>query len=142
MPIVYHPPRGTVVAVSYEKGFVEPEMTKTRLAIVLSPAIKARVKLVTIVPLSLTAPETILPFHKQIDIPFMIPKPWGNQPRWIKGDMVNAVGFHRVDLLRLGKDREGQRIYQKAVLGDRDFAIVKQCVLHGLGLSNLTKYVK
>jgi mRNA interferase MazF len=141
MAIVFHPARGSVVTVNFEKGFKNPEMDKTRLAIVLSPAIKARVKLVTVVPLSLTAPEKILPFHKQIDIPFELPRPWGNQARWIKGDMINAVGFHRVDLLRLGKDREGKRIYQTSVLEEEMFNIVKRCVLHGIGLSTLTKHL-
>jgi len=41
MPIVFHPARGSVVTVSYEKGFKNPEMDKTRLAVVLSPAIRA-----------------------------------------------------------------------------------------------------
>lgn len=141
MAILFHPPRGSIVTVDYDKGFKVPEMDKLRLAIVLSPAIVARVKLVTVVPLSLTPPDTILPFHKQIDIPFTLPYPWGNQTRWIKGDMINAVGFHRVDLLRLGKDKSGTRIYQTSVLSDELFAVVKRCVLHGLGLSTLTKHV-
>lgn len=98
-------------------------------------------KLLTVVPLSLTEPEKVLPFHKQIDLPFEIPEPWGNRRRWIKGDIVNAVGFHRVDLLRLGKDRAGKRIYQLEVLEDEIFNVVKRCVLHGMGLSNLTKHV-
>ena len=127
--------------VNYEKGFKNPEMDKTRLAIVLSPDIKARVKLVTVVPLSLSEPENIHPFHQQIDIPFALPQRWGNQPRWIKGDMVNAVGFHRVDLLRLGKNRQGQRIYQMEALEEELFIIVKRCVLHGMGLSTLTKHL-
>lgn len=116
-------------------------MDKKRLAIVLSPDIRARIKLVTVVPLSLTPPQKILPFHKQIDIPFVLPKEWGNVTRWIKGDMVNAVGFHRVDLLRLGKDRDGRRIYQLEVLPDALFTEVRRCVLHGMGLSALTKHL-
>jgi mRNA interferase MazF len=141
MSILFHPLRGSIVTVSFDKGFKNPEMDKTRLAVVLSPAIKARVKLVTVVPLSLTAPENVLPFHKQIDIPFVIPQPWGNMPRWIKGDMINAVGFHRVDLLRLGKDGAGNRIYQTTVLDEKLFKIVRRCVLHGMGMSDLTKHL-
>ena len=140
MAIQYHPRRGSIVTVDFGAGFKNPEMDKTRLAVVLSPEIKSRVKLVTIVPLSLTPPETILPFHKQIDIPFDLPK-WGNQTRWIKGDMVNAVGFHRVSLLRFEKDRQGIRSYQTSVLDDELFNVVKRCVLHGMGLSTLTKHL-
>lgn len=141
MGITSHPPQGSVVTVSFDKGFKNPEMDKTRLAIVLSPNIRARVKLVTVVPLSLTAPENVLPFHKQIDVPFRIPPEWGRANRWIKGDMVNAVGFHRVNLLRLGKDRRGIRIYQFETLPEEMFRDVRRCVLHGLGLSTLTKHL-
>ncbi len=70
MAILSHPPQGAVVTVDYGPGFKNPEMDKLRLAVVLSPDIKARVKLVTVVPLSLTPPDVVLPFHKQIDIPF------------------------------------------------------------------------
>lgn len=141
MSITSHPPQGSVVTVDYDKGFMVPEMDKKRLAIVLSPDIRARVKLVTIVPLSLSPPKNILPFHKQIDIPFSLPRKWGNVTRWIKGDMVNAVGFHRVDLLRVGKGRDGTRIYQLDVLPDDLFREVRRCVLHGMGLSALTKHL-
>ena len=135
MPIDSHPPRGSIVSVSYDKGFKPPEMVKTSLAVVLSPDIKARVKLVTVVPLSLTEPENILPFHKKIAMPFQLPKSWGQYERWIKGDMVNAVGFHRVDLLRLGKDVHGKRIYQLQSVDDDTFKIVKRCVLGSVRLS-------
>lgn len=141
MPIISHPPQGSLVTVDYDKGFKVPEMVKRRLAVVLSPNIRARVNLITVVPLSLTTPEPILPFHKQIDIPFELPKNWSKGNRWIKGDMINAVGFHRVDLLCLGKDRQGKRIYQLEALPEAMFNDVKSCVLHGMGLSKLTKHL-
>ena len=139
MAIQMHPPQGSIVTVDYSKGFKEPEMVKLRLAIVLTPRIQARPQLCTIVPLSLTPPDPIMPYHKQIVIPFDMPRKWGNQERWIKGDMVNAVGFHRIDLLRMGKDLQGKRIYQTSVLPDDMLKVVRQCVLHGMGLSTLTK---
>ena len=141
MAIISHPPQGSIVTVDYDKGFKVPEMVKRRLAVVLSPNIRARINLVTVVPLSLTAPENVLPFHKQIDIPFDLPQDWEKANRWIKGDMVNAVGFHRVDLLLLGKDTYGKRIYQFQALPEAMFNDVKRCVLHGLGLSKLTKHL-
>ncbi|TCM85772.1 hypothetical protein EV216_10672 [Rhodovulum steppense] len=52
--------------------------------------------------------------------------------------MVNAVGFHRTDLLHLGKDALGKRRYQVEVLPAATFRSVRQCVLHGMGLSRLT----
>lgn len=141
MAIKSHPPQGSVVTVNYDQGFKNPEMDKKRLAVVLSPNIRARIKLVTVVPLSLTAPQKVLPFHQQIDVPFELPTDWGRANRWIKGDMVNAVGFHRVDLLSLGKNRNGDRIYQFDVLPEEMFKTVRRCVLHGMGLSALTKHL-
>ncbi len=108
---------------------------------VLTPKIAARAQLCTIVPLSTTDPYKVMPYHKRIRIPLELPKEWGDRERWIKGDMVNAVGFHRVDLLRLGKNRAGQRIYQTSPLPYEMLKIVQQCALHGMGLSSLTKHI-
>lgn len=142
MAIREHPTQGSVVTVDYSMGgFKEPEMVKRRLAVVVSPKISARPYLCTIVPLSLSRPEKTMPYHKQIRVPFDLPKEWGDHDRWIKGDMVNAVGFHRVDLLRLGKDDTGKRVYQMSVLPDDMMNVVRKCVLHGLGLSALTKHL-
>lgn len=82
-----------------------------------------------------------MPYHCLIEIPFPLPPYWGNVPRWVKGDMVNAVAFHRVDLLLLGKDRTGRRTYQTATLPEAVMRQVRRCVLHGLGLSTLTKHL-
>jgi uncharacterized protein YifN (PemK superfamily) len=142
MGIREHPAQGSLVTVDYDKGgFIAPEMVKRRLAVVISPRITARPFLCTVVPLSLTPPLKELPFHKEIAIPFALPKEWGLHPRWVKGDMVSAVGFHRVDLLRLGKDATGKRVYQMEPLPPQIFRVVRQCVLHGMGLSTLTKHV-
>lgn len=141
MGIKEHPPQGSIVTVDYRKGFKEPEMVKVRLAVVLSPKIAARPYLCTIVPLSLTEPEPVMPFNKPIRIPFALPPHWGDHERWIKGDMVNAVGFHRVDLLRLGKNRSGDRVYQMRSLPDDLFKLVRRCALHGLGFSTLTRHL-
>ncbi|PCJ89923.1 MAG: hypothetical protein COA52_11170 [Hyphomicrobiales bacterium] len=141
MPIREHPPQGSIVCVDYSTGFQKPEMVKTRLAIVLSPKMTSRPHLCTIVPLSLTAPSNPMPFNKLISIPFQLPQSWGQHERWIKGDMINAVGFHRINLLRLGKNKAGKRIYQYQALPDSLFKIVRQCALHGIGLSILTKHL-
>lgn len=116
-------------------------MVKERLVVVLSPRIASRYGLCTVVALSTTAPNPIMPYHKEMEIPFQLPPRWANISRWIKGDMVNTVGFHRLDLLRLGKDREGKRLYQMHPLPDDLMKVVRRCVLHGMGLSTLTKHL-
>lgn len=140
MALTYHPVQGSLVMVNFEPGFVAPEMVKRRLAVVLSPAIQNRVGLCTVVPLSTTPPKAgkEMPYHCEIDVSFQMPPEWGNVTRWLKGDMVCAVGWHRVDLLRLPKDRNGKRVYQTTPLPPKDFQKVRHCVLHGLGMSTLT----
>ena len=136
MALQFAPKMGTIVLVDFDKGFMPPEMVKPRLAVVISPPIKARGKLLTVVPLSTTAPDKIMPYHCQIDIPFELPPRWGNVARWVKGDMINSVSFARTSLLGLGKDAQGQRVYQTNPLQAEQLALIQRCVLAGLGLGS------
>lgn len=116
-------------------------MVKPRLCVVISKPIQSRVGLCTVVPLSTTPPRRPMPYHCKIDIPFQLPDRWGQRTRWLKGDMIYAAGFHRMDLLVLGKDRNGKRVYQTQTLSTDDIIRVQRCVLHGLSLSSLTNYL-
>lgn len=138
MAIDYHPKRGTIVTVDFDKGFREPEMVKKRLCVVISPPFEVRGALCTVVPLSQSIPNPEMPYHCKVTIPFQLPKYWGNAARWIKGDMICAVGFHRIDLLRIGKTREGKRIYQTNTLSAIYLDMISNCVMQGLGLPPLT----
>ena len=77
-------------------------------------------------------------YHYMLEIPFQMPPKWGNDPRWVKGDMVCAVGWHRIDLLSLGKDRSGKRLYQTNALSSIHLRHISNCVLAGIGLTALT----
>jgi mRNA interferase MazF len=141
MALSYHPIQKSIVVVNFDGGFNTPEMVKRRLAIVLSPAIRNRVGLCTVVPLSTTAPNPVMPYHYLLSAPFYLPSRWGSVDRWVKGDMVCAVSQQRLELLRLSKDVNGKRVYQVAQIPDADFVNIQKCVLHGLGMSQLTKLV-
>ena len=134
MAIKYHPPTGSIVTVNFTHGFKPPEMVKRRLAVVISTRIKERAGLCTVIPLSTSPPRKIMPYHYLLEIPFALPPRWGNQPRWVKGDMINSLGFHRIDLLSLGKNVKGQRIYQKSRISAADLSAIKECVLASLGI--------
>lgn len=114
-------------------------MVKRRLCVVISPPIEARVGLCTVVPLSKSDPEEIQPYHYRFQIPFQMPPNWGNAPRWAKCDMVCAVGFHRLDLIRLGKDKAGVRQYQLNTLSSIHLREISNGVLSSLGLPPLTE---
>jgi len=137
----FHPRQGTIVRVDFDGAFKTPEMIKPRLCVVVSKPIQARTGLCTVVPLSTTPPGVVMPYHLEIEIPFALPERWGNTPRWLKGDMIYSVGFHRVDLLSLGKSPEGRRLYQTEALPAPILRQVQAALLHGLGLSELTRHL-
>lgn len=117
-------------------------MVKRRPVLVLCPRIRARAGLCTIVALSTTKPDPVMPYHCEIELPFATPPPFDSKTMWIKGDMVNSVGFHRLDLIRLGKDPNGKRRYLLTPVGNGILLEARRCVLHGFGLSSLTKSLK
>lgn len=116
-------------------------MVKPRCVIVLSPRIKDRAKLCTVVCLSSTAPDPVQQYHCQLDIRPPLPSPWISNGIWVKGDMIYSVGFHRLDLIWLGKDRSGTRIYRMDTITAEQMKRVKGCVLRGLGMSTLAKHL-
>ncbi|MBX3487219.1 MAG: type II toxin-antitoxin system PemK/MazF family toxin [Candidatus Paracaedibacteraceae bacterium] len=141
MGIREHPKKGTVIMCDFDSGFKQPEMVKRRPVIVISPQIKTRAGLCTVVALSTTKPDPIMPYHSEIILPPNKFPEKINNTVWVKGDMINTVGFHRLDLIRLGKDYTGKRTYCYHVLDDKTMRIVQKCVLNGLGLSGLTKHL-
>jgi len=138
MAISEHPRTGVVVMCDYNSGFRLPEMVKRRPVVIISPRIRARPGLCTIVALSTNAPDPVMPYHCQINLHPRLPDPWRSNGVWVKGDMVNVVGFHRLDLVRLGKDQNGRRQYLLEPLSDDNIRKIRACVLSALGLSTLT----
>ena len=141
MAINEHPEIGSLVMCDFDEGFREPEMVKKRPVIVLSPKISRRPRLCTIVALSTTDPYPVMSYHAKIDVNPPLPAGLKSNGLWIKGDMVNAVGFHRLDLIWTGKDHTGKRQYYLNTLSYDQIKLVKTCVLNALGLSALTKYL-
>ena len=133
--ISFHPKRGSLLMVTYEPGFKLPEMVKRRLAVVVSPPMSRRGDLVTVVALSTTPPNPSLLHHCEIDIPFALPPQWQTRC-WVKGDMVNAVGFHRCDLVQLGKAQNGERVYQLTPLPPAIMDVIERCVKSAMGLKS------
>lgn len=62
---------------------------------------------------------------------------------WVKGDMIYTVGFHRLDLIRLGtKDlNTGKRQYYRNRLSRDRMKEIYNCVLHGLNLGHLGQHI-
>lgn len=138
MSLEYAPKQGVIVICDFQSGFVPPEMVKRRPAIVISPQITARRGLCTIVPLSTAVPETKMPWH--LELPKLrLPRPWDKGPNWVKADMIYAVSWTRLDLIRMGRDLKGRRIYYTTPLPYSDIQDVRRAVLSSLGIATLTK---
>ncbi len=116
-------------------------MVKRRCVVVLSPKIAARPGLCTVVALSGTEPDPVLPYHCQIDIRPKLPTRWSSDGVWVKGDMINSVGFHRLDLIVTGKSNSGKRQYYYHVLSNEQIKEIRCCVLRGIGLTALTTHL-
>ena len=145
MAITFHPQPGQILLCDFSKGFKEPEMVKShRPVVVLTPPIVGRANLVTVLALSTKEPNNIMPFHYQIPSKSM-PQlgRFQDNNTWVKGDMIYTVGFHRLDLIRLGKkdNRTGKRLYFKQKLGREQMSEIYKCVLHGLNLGGLGEHL-
>ena len=55
--------------------------------------------------------------------------------------MVYAIGFHRLDFARVGKDINGKRIYRYSTLTNDQIILARKLVLRSIGLSQLTKHM-
>lgn len=141
MGLLYHPKQGAIVLVRFDTSFKEPEMVKPRPCVVVSKGMKARPNLLTVVPLSTTPPSPVMPWHCEIEVDLELPPRWSRKSCWVKGDMVYAVGFHRADLLQIGRGEDGRRIYQNETLSAETFKRIQHCILEGLSLSHLTKHL-
>lgn len=133
MPLSFQPKPRSVVYCDF-KGFIEPEIIKRRPVIVVA-AHKRNSRLVTVVPLSTTAPNPVEEHHyrlRQNPIP-------GAQEKvvWAKCDMVAVVSIERLDLVRTGRGPDGKRQYLRLQIGQDQFDAIRLGVASALGLSSI-----
>jgi len=140
MGLQFHPEQGTIVICDF-KGFVPPEMVKRRPAVIISPRLRGRERLCTIVPLSTTAPREVAAYHFKLHVDPVLPKPYSAKFHWVKADMVYTVSLDRLNLPFEGKDATGRRRYDIRVIAKADLLSIQRCVLNGQGLTALTQYL-
>ena len=127
----FHPSPGDILICDYTTGFKPPEMVKRRLCIVVSPKLKRRNDLVSVVPLSQTCPEPIEEWHHRINL---ISKSWGDGLRWAACDMVATVGYIRLSRPHYRHEVTGSRLHEKLALSKDDLKSVQTKVALTLGL--------
>jgi len=134
MPIKYDVPPRTLLLCDYSKGgFKPPEMVKRRPVLAVSPRLRHRTKLLTVVPLSTTEPQRVCDYHCRITIRQPLPN-FPAMEMWVKADMLATVSFERLDLFRTDRDQYGKRKYIRPKISGDDFARVLDCIRVALGL--------
>jgi uncharacterized protein YifN (PemK superfamily) len=140
MGIQFHPGQGTILICDFD-GMKPPEMVKRRPVVVVSPRLRKREGLCAIVPLSSTEPKDVAPYHFKLHVTPPLPEPYSNTFHWVKADMIYTVGFSRLFMPFDGKDDSGKRRYDIRVIDKADLIKIQGCILHSLGLHELTEYL-
>jgi len=143
MAIIYHPRPGQILMCDFRKGFKEPEMNKYRPVLVLTPGMKGRAEIVTVVGFSTAKPNPVMNFHCQVPKASLpMTGYFQKSETWVKGDMIYAIGFHRLDLIKLGtKGPDGRRQYFTRRLSREKMREIYGCVLQGLNLGALVRHI-
>lgn len=134
MPLKFLPYPGSIVRCDF-LGFKEPEMVKPRPVVVISARPeRANSKTCIIVPLSTTVPDPVHKFHLEVKLPGSNLPEKISQICWVKGDMVYAVSLERLDLYRLGRDKEGKRTYYNNRFDNKALFEIRKAVAHAIGI--------
>ena len=110
-------------------------MVKQRLAVVISPRLKRRNDLCTVVPLSTKEPNPVEEFHHLVTLPREVPSYEGLE-KWAKCDMLATVAFHRLTLPHEVREPfQEKRVYINMRIGAADLSAVMNCVRRALGMA-------
>lgn len=134
MAITFHPKPGNVLICDFATGFKPPEMIKKRPVVVVS---KSHQQLVTVVPLSTTAPDPVEKWHHEL-LDASLPPPLRGKRHWAKCDVIASVAFWRLDRVRGPRHpTTGKRTYMSYEVSDEDREAIQKAILSVLGLSHL-----
>ena len=110
-------------------------MVKRRPVVVVSKRKRRSSGLLTVVPLSTTAPDQVLAHHCLITLEKPLPHPkFDTTACWVKGDMVTTVAHHRLDLFRSDRGPGGARKYLTVRVSDAQLAQIMACLREVFGL--------
>ncbi len=133
MALSFHPKLGLVLVCDYTTGFILPKMVNRRPVVVISPRLRHRANLCTVVPLSTTTPERWQDYHCSITVEEPLPKPWDAEIVWVEADMIATMSFKRLELVRGPKDSWGNRIDVQRNIVVENLAKIRRCILSALG---------
>lgn len=127
MALKYQPSPRSVVMCDFH-GLNVPEMVKLREVVVLSR--NKNPKLVTVVPISTTAPQKIEPYHFELS---QNTRPNSQPVRvWVKADMVYTLSIERMELYQTKSRRQVRKL--KVQVSQADFEGIRGAVAYALNL--------
>ena len=127
MPLIYQPKEASILICDFS-GFMVPEMVKQRPVVILRKH-PHNSRLVTVVPLSTTAPEKLGAHH--VELPCYLPGE--AKTCWAKCDMIYTLSIDRLDRPKVRTRHQGRQ-YLQLTMSEEHFAAVKAAVLAGLKL--------
>ena len=132
MALKFQPKPGSVVMCDFRTGFIVPEMVKYRPVVVIARH-SSNSRLVTIVPLSTTAPAELKPYHHALSVNPLPDRK--NIQCWAKCDMVMTVSLSRLD--RYKTRVANVRQFVVPVLLKPDFEGIQHATAAALNLTGL-----
>lgn len=135
MALIYPPLPGMILRCDFH-SFKEPEMTKARPVVILSPKIKNINRTTYLVAaLSTTEPRPRHNYHLQLILPGQVLPKKLSRDCWLKGDMVYSLCSSRLDLYHLERDKDsGMRQYYKERFDKETLFNIRKCVMHAVGI--------
>lgn len=127
----FQPAPGQILACHFGLGFEVPENVKVRPVMVISPKRRVWSRLCVVVPISSQPPDHPMAHHLQLPRGLIPGRKYDEA--WIKGDMVVAVGAHRLDRFKVGPREYAAPTVPPQVLRD-----TRRCILHAAGMDSLT----
>jgi mRNA interferase MazF len=139
MALKFNPRKGQILMCDFTVGFKPPEAVKNRPVVVW----RCRNGLATVVVLSTVAPFPVEKYHMKIPRMEMPRTPsFSKGDSWLKGDMIYSVGLERLDLIELPKAKgRAKREYFLRRLDLETLKKIERCILWGIGLSRLEKFL-
>lgn len=131
MAITFHPKAGMVLMCDF-RGYILPEIIKTRPVAIISPNHLKRPGLVTVAPLSTTAPVPVCEYHYQLK---GNPIPGDSATEvWAKCDLVATVSVDRLDRIQIARGR-----YETGHVSMDQIRAMRLCAARSLGFEPPTE---
>lgn len=130
MAIGYFPRAGQILMTDFS-GFSPPEINKLRPCIIVSPKLPNRGALAAVVPVSLTEPRKLLPYHVRLSKNYN-PGEADDVACWAKCDLLMNISIGRMNGFKVGR-----RKWEHPQILAEDLKAVRRGILHALGMADL-----